>query len=62
MNNYSKEVMQAVRIYLGLDKNDTSKDDDILRMNKKEIATIVYKMTDSKYLTFGGDYIFTWES
>jgi len=37
MDKYNDDVMKAVRQSLGLEENDTSRDNDIMQMDKKAV-------------------------
>ena len=37
MNKYNDKIMKAVRQSLGLDKDDESTDEEIMRMNRKQV-------------------------
>lgn len=37
MKTYNEKVMKAIRQGMGLDENDTSRDDKIMGMNKEEV-------------------------
>ena len=37
MRKYNDDIMEAVRQRMGLDENDTSKDDKIMKMDKEEV-------------------------
>ena len=37
MKNYNNDIMEAVRQRKGLEKDDTSKDDEIMKMDKEEV-------------------------
>lgn len=37
MRKYNDDIMEAVRQRMGLDEDDTSKDDKIMKMDKEEV-------------------------
>ncbi|MDE7423945.1 MAG: hypothetical protein K2N51_09660 [Lachnospiraceae bacterium] len=37
MKIYNNDIMEAVRQRMGLEKDDTSKDDEIMKMDKEEV-------------------------
>ena len=37
MRRYNNDIMEAVRQRMGLDEDDTSRDDDIMKMDKRDV-------------------------